>query len=156
MMSSKKNSKPYSKGQGRSTQVIFKIAYILFCCQQGCKFTWPNGPHWICYFHCVQFIFVYIVSGDGELKNMSQFFKDHNMYLHIKTKFRHSNLVENSIRTIKRALYFILRRKKSKNWSKYLSSAVNTVNNNYNPAIGTINVLRNQYLDLFGPNQPTL
>ena len=58
------------------------------------------------------------------------------MYLHIKTKFRHSNLVENSIRTIKRALYFILRRKKSKNWSKYLSSAVNTVNHNYSPGIG--------------------
>ena len=67
---------------------------------------------------------------------MAKFFKDHNMYLHIKTKFGHSNLVENSIRTIKRALYFILRRKKSKNWSKYLSSAVNTVNYNYNPAIG--------------------
>ena len=82
------------------------------------------------------FCFFSIVSGDGEIGNMAKFFKDHNMYLHIKTKFRHSNLVENSIRTIKRALYFILRRKKSKSWSKYLSSAVNTVNHDYNLAIG--------------------
>ena len=71
-----------------------------------------------------------------EIGNMSSFFKDQNMYLHIKRKGRHSNLVENAIRSIKRTLYLILRRKKSQNWAKYLSQAVNTVNHNFNPGIG--------------------
>ena len=51
-------------------------------------------------------------------------------------KGRHSHLCENAIRSIKRTLYFILRRKKSQNWSKYLSQAVDTVNRNFNPGIG--------------------
>ena len=49
---------------------------------------------------------------------------------------KHAMLVENAIRTVKRALYYILRTKKSGNWAKYLSKAVAQVNNNYNPAIG--------------------
>ena len=65
-----------------------------------------------------------IVSGDAEIGNMSEFFKNHNMHLHLKTKGRHSHLVENAIRSIKRALYFILRRKKSTNWAEYLSQTV--------------------------------
>ena len=71
-------------------------------------------------------ILSFIVSADGEVGLMEKFFKDHDMYLHIKTKGRHSNLAENSIRSVKRTLYYILRRKKSKNWSKYLSKAVDT------------------------------
>ena len=89
------------------------------------KIPWPSFPNWI-FCMCAYFTLFFTVSGDGEIANMAKFFRDHNMYLHVKTKFRSSNLVENSIRTIKRTLYYILRRKKSKNWAKYLSSAVNT------------------------------
>ena len=76
------------------------------------------------------------MSGDGELQNMAKYFRDNDMYLHVKKKGRHSHLCENAIRSIKRTLYFILRRKKSQNLSKYLSQAVDTVNRNFNPGIG--------------------
>ena len=71
------------------------------------------------------------------------------MYLHIKRKGRHSALCENAIRTIKRTLYLILRRKGSQNWAKYLSQAVNTVNHNFNPGIGNLQpAICNQDLEL--------
>ena len=76
------------------------------------------------------------VSGDGEIENMKKWFKEKNMYLHIKPKGRHANLVENAIRNIKRTLHYILRNKKNKDWAKYLPKAVDTVNHNYNPALG--------------------
>ena len=89
------------------------------------------------------------MSCDEQIDYIAKFFKDHNMYLHIKTKGRHSHLVENSIRSIKRTLYLILRRKKSQNWAKYLSQAVNTVNHNFNPGIGHLQPATcNQELEL--------
>ena len=87
------------------------------------------------------------MSGDGEIQNLSKFFKNQNTYLHVKTRGRHSHLVENAIRTIKRALYLILRRKKSKNWAKYLAQAVKT---------GIIHKSREQFLQFNSPFLPQI
>ena len=73
MMSLKKDSKPYSKDQGPSTQVIFKIGYISFCYLQGWKIPWPYDHYWNFWVGCHEnkllllwlFCFFSTVSGDG-------------------------------------------------------------------------------------------
>ena len=46
------------------------------------------------------------------------------MYLSVKVKGHHANLVENAIRNIKRRLYLIMRTSKSKNWDKDLKGNI--------------------------------
>lgn len=69
-----------------------------------------------------------VISSDGELAFMSEYFKKRSMYLRCKQVGKKAAICENYIRQVKRKIFLYRNINKKKNWSKIIQKICTSIN----------------------------
>lgn len=76
------------------------------------------------------------LASDGEAEYLRPYFNEMNISLRTAPRGKHMNLIENSIRVVKRKIFFYLRSVKTTKWTDFFPRALQLINNHQNPALG--------------------